>query len=199
MKKAMTEEKKISGVKLHLGVDTNGLPHAMSVTTANVTDRDGAVEMIRNCAPNLSDVAKVLCDGGYTGENFASAVGALIDAEVEVVKRNELHKFVVIPKRWVVERSNAWLEKFRRLWKNCERKLHTSLQMTVLAFISLLLAAYEQVINLSSSSHKLLDRYFLVSPAVDKVFFCIKILWINSSFLLLSQIAKSSAEIISFL
>ena len=134
--------KKISGIKLHLGVDTNGLPHAMSVTTANVTDRDGAVEMIRTCAPNLSNVAKVLCDGGYTGENFATAVGVLIDAEFEVVKRNELHKFAVIPKRWVVERSNAWLEKYRRLWKNCERKIHTSLQMTALAFISLLLRRY---------------------------------------------------------
>jgi transposase len=122
--------KKISGIKTHLAVDTNGLPHGINVTTANVTDRDGAIEMIQNCAPNLSDVAKVLCDGGYTGENFANAVEALIDAEVEVVKRNELHKFVVIPKRWVVERSNAWLEKFRRLWKNCERKIHTSLQMT---------------------------------------------------------------------
>lgn len=45
----------------------------------------------------------------------------------------------VIPKRWVVERSFAWLEKCRRLWKNCERKLHTSLQMVVLAFFVLLL------------------------------------------------------------
>ena len=50
-----------------------------------------------------------------------------------VVKRNELHTFVVLPKRWVVERSFAWLEKCRRLWKNCERKLNTSLQMVVLA------------------------------------------------------------------
>ena len=46
---------------------------------------------------------------------------------MEVVKRNELHTFVVLPKRWVVERSFAWLEKCRRLWKNCERKLNTSL------------------------------------------------------------------------
>jgi transposase len=45
----------------------------------------------------------------------------------------------VIPKRWIVERTFAWLEHFRRLWKNCERKIHTSHQMTVLAFITLLL------------------------------------------------------------
>ena len=48
---------------------------------------------------------------------------------MEVVKRNELHTFVVLPKRWVVERSFGRLEKCRRLWKNCERKLNTSLQM----------------------------------------------------------------------
>ena len=57
---------------------------------------------------------------------------------MEVVKRNELHTFVVLPKRWVVERSFAWLEKCRRLW-NCERKLNTSLQMVVLAFTVLIL------------------------------------------------------------
>jgi transposase len=131
--------KKVSGIKIHIGVDTNGLPHAISTTTANVTDRDGAIEMLKTCAPNLENVAKVLCDGGYTGENFANAVKYLIGAEVEIAKRNELHKFAVIPKRWVVERTFAWLEHFRRLWKNCERKIHTSLQMTVFAFIVLLL------------------------------------------------------------
>jgi transposase len=87
-------------------------------------------------------VAKVLCDGGYSGENFARAVKVLIGAEVEVVKRNELHRFAVLTKRWVVERSFGWLEKFHQLWKNCERKIHSTLQMTVLAFISLLLKRY---------------------------------------------------------
>ena len=138
----MMVEKKISGIKLHLGVDTNGLPHAFCVTTANCTDRNGALEMIESCKPNLSNLVKVLCDGGYTGENFANAVNVLVSAEVEVAKRNELHKFAVIPKRWVVERTFAWLEKFRRLWKNCERKIHTTLQMTTIAFIALLLKRY---------------------------------------------------------
>ena len=62
-----------------------------------------------------------------------------IDATVQVVKRNELQSFVVLPKRWIVERSFAWLEKCRRLWKNCERKLNASLQMVHLAFLRLLL------------------------------------------------------------
>ena len=70
---------------------------------------------------------------------FAAAVQSLLEASAEVVKRNELHIFVVLPKRWVVERSFAWLEKCRRLWKNCERKLNTSLQMAVLSFAVLIL------------------------------------------------------------
>ncbi len=60
-------------------------------------------------------------------------------ATVQVVKRNELHAFVVLSKRWIVERSLARLEKYRRLWKNCERKLNSSLQMIHLAFLRLLL------------------------------------------------------------
>ena len=76
---------------------------------------------------------------GDTPKPFATAVQSLLGASVEVVKRNELHTFVVLPKRWVVERSFGWLEKCRRLWKNCERKLNTSLQMVVLAFAVLIL------------------------------------------------------------
>lgn len=60
------------------------------------------------------------------GKPFADAVKKLIDAEVQIAKRNELHTFVVLPKRWIVKRSFAWLEKCHRLWKNCERKLHTN-------------------------------------------------------------------------
>ena len=62
-----------------------------------------------------------------------------LEATVQVVKRNQLHTFAVLPKRWVVERSFGWLEKCRRLWKNCERKLNSSLQFVHLAFLVLLL------------------------------------------------------------
>ncbi len=131
--------KKISGIKRHIAVDTQGLPHAIYITTAEITDRSSAVRMVENAKENLSGVKNVLVDAGYTGENFATQIKTIIGATVEVIKRNELHSFVVLPKRWVVERSFAWLEKCRRLWKNCERKLNTSLQMVVLAFTALLL------------------------------------------------------------
>ena len=134
--------KKVSGIKLHITVDTLGLPHALHVTCANVTDRKGAEAMIALNLDALSSVEKFLVDGGYSGENFANTIREIHGATVEVVKRNELHQFKVLPMRWIVERTFGWLEKNRRLWKNCERKLHTSLEMTVLAFLSLLLRRF---------------------------------------------------------
>lgn len=127
--------KKVSGIKRHIFVDTQGLPHALAVTTADVTDREGALITLLGARHNLTNVKNILADGGYTGEKFEKVVKILIGAKVEIAKRNELHTFKVIPKRWIVERSFAWLEKCRRLWKNCERKLNTSLQFMVLAFL----------------------------------------------------------------
>ncbi len=131
--------KKVSGIKRHLAVDTQGMPHAIEVTTADINDRQGAVLALLLNADILSEVVKVLVDGDYSGEPFAHRVEMILGAEVEVAQLNKLNQFAVIPKRWIVERSFAWLDKCRRLWKNCERTLHTSQQMVVLAFISLLL------------------------------------------------------------
>ena len=131
--------KKVSGIKRHIAVDTQGFPHAIAITTANVTDRNGGLEAISLAGEGLFGVQTVLVDGGYTGEPFATGVDARIGAQVEVVKRSELHEFVVMPKRWIVERTFGWLDKCRRLWKNCERHLHTSLSMLHFAFIAILL------------------------------------------------------------
>lgn len=120
-------------------MDSRGLPHLLHVTTANISDKAGAMEMLLSGKDRLGKVEKLLVDGGYNGKPFADFTREHLDAEVEVAKRSELHTFAVIPKRWVVERSISWLEKCRRLWKNCERKLASSLAMIRLAFISLLL------------------------------------------------------------
>ena len=131
--------KKVSGIKRHIAVDTQGLPHAFAVTAANVTDRAGAIDMFRGEKQEFILVEKVLVDGSYTGKTFANEIKDLLGADVEVAKRSDLHNFVVIPKRWVVERSFSWLEKCRRLWKNCERLISSSLAMMQLAFIRILL------------------------------------------------------------
>jgi transposase len=123
-------------------VDVRGLPYAICATTANVTDRNGAVIMFSEPNLHLPTLLKILCDGGYTGEDFAAKIKALTGAEVEIAKRSELHKFAVIPNRWVVERTFGWLDKCRRLWKNCERLFDTTLNMAKLALLSVLLRRF---------------------------------------------------------
>lgn len=95
---------------MHIGVDVLGLPYMIMVTTASVTDRNGAIDMVDyycDVTNHFSMLKKILVDGGYTGENFANAFKTLSGADVEVVKRSELHTFAVLPKRWIVERSFA--------------------------------------------------------------------------------------------
>ena len=112
------------------------------ITTADFTDRKGAIDMVTyycDYTDNLSEIKTMLVDGGYTGQNFADAIKEITGANVEVVKRNELHTFAVLPKRWIVERSFGWLDKCRRLWKNAERLLQNSFQMFSPAFVRLIL------------------------------------------------------------
>ena len=99
--------KKVSGIKRHIAVDTQGLLHAIAVTTAEVTDRKGALEAMDRCTVNLGHVQSVLADGGYMGQPFAQAVRDKLGAAVQIAKRNELHAFAVMPQRWIVERSFA--------------------------------------------------------------------------------------------
>lgn len=119
-----------------------GLPHAIAVTTVNVTNRDDAIKIILLNQDNLSNVKKFLADGGYSGKPFANKVKELCGTKVEVVKRNELHKFLILPHRWVIERLFDWLDKFRKLWKNCERNLLTSAQILTFAFLTILIRRF---------------------------------------------------------
>ncbi|WP_239823199.1 IS5 family transposase, partial [Lentilactobacillus parabuchneri] len=127
--------KKISGIKRHLAVDINGFPQAIHITRANITDRDGAIALVTLNLEQFKLVRTMMVDSGYTGQNFANEISSLTSAKVIVVKRNELHQFSVIPQRWLIERSFSWLGNYHRLWRNCERKLNTSLMMVSLAFI----------------------------------------------------------------
>ena len=79
------------------------------MTTAEVTDRKGALQALSRCKVNLGKVQSVLADGGYVGQSFAQAVEQTLaeEATVQIAKHIKLHKFAVIPKRWVVERSFA--------------------------------------------------------------------------------------------
>ncbi|MCJ2162723.1 IS5 family transposase [Lentilactobacillus kefiri] len=134
--------KKISGIKRHLAVDINGFPQAIHITRANITDCDGAIALVTLNLEQFKLVRTMMVDSGYTGQNFANEISSLTSAKVIVVKKNELHQFLVIPQRWLIERSFSWLGNYHRLWRNCERKLNTSLMMVSLAFIRLFLKRY---------------------------------------------------------
>ena len=120
--------KKVSGIKRHIAVDTQGLPHAIAITTADVTDRKGALQAFKRCKGSLGQVQSVLTDSGYTGEPFAQGVRDILGKHVmvQVAKRSELHTFKVMPKRWVVERTHAWNERARRLIMHHDRLLDVS-------------------------------------------------------------------------
>lgn len=81
--------KKISGIKRHIAVDTQRLPHAVAVTTAEVTDRKGILQAMTRCKPGLAQIQRVLADGGYVGRPFALAVDEILGALVQIAKRRE--------------------------------------------------------------------------------------------------------------
>ena len=121
------------------------LPHAIYMTTANITDRSGAINMVKYCC----DVKKIYTKFGKIRSMAAipdkilrMKFGGILRAEVEVVKRNELYTFSVFQKRWIVECTFCWLYKYRRLWKNCERFLQNSFRMIALAFIRIIFRRY---------------------------------------------------------
>ena len=91
---------------------------------------------------NLTHVQIFLVDTVHSGERFTNQVKDICGAQVEMVNRSQLHKFVVLPRRWMVERLFGWLDKFRRLWKNCERKLFISAQILTFALIAILIRRF---------------------------------------------------------
>ncbi|PEQ04124.1 IS5/IS1182 family transposase, partial [Bacillus toyonensis] len=78
----------------------------------------------------------------YTGTSFVQSIKETIDCSVEIMKRSELHKFVVLPKRQFGEQMFISLRDYRRLWRNCERTLETSRQSCLLVGLSILLKRF---------------------------------------------------------
>lgn len=131
--------KKINGRKRHLLVDTLGLLMAVCVTTACVQDRDGIKKLLKTFGVHRKKLHKIWVDGGYRGE-IIEWVKSKFRLCLEVVLRSDdIKGFVVLPKRWIVERTFSWLNNHRRLSKDYERYPKTSETMIQIAMIRLML------------------------------------------------------------
>jgi transposase len=118
--------KKVTGRKRHILVDTLGLLLNVVVHPADVQDRDGARLVLDQRTRRLFPfIERIFADAGYQGARVAKSPARTGSWIVEIVKRNEAHKFVVLPKRWIVERTLAWISRNRRLARDFERSAHT--------------------------------------------------------------------------
>ena len=131
--------KKINGRKRHILVDTLGLMITVVVTTACVQDRDGIKKLLKTFGVHRKKLHKIWVDGGYRGK-IIEWVKSKFRLCLEVVLRSdEVKGFVVLPKRWIVERTFAWINNHRRLSKDYERYPKTSETMIQIAMIRLML------------------------------------------------------------
>lgn len=125
--------KKLKGRKLHALVDTEGLPMRVVVHSAGIQDRDGAALVLDRIRQSFPWLALVWADGGYNAAQVDAAVAKVPVLRMEIVKRtDDMKGFVVLPRRWVVERTFSWLGRNRRLAKDFE-----NLAQTLAAFVAI--------------------------------------------------------------
>ena len=116
--------KKVKGRKRHILVDTLGLLLSVVVHPADIQDRDGAYEVLRQARRLFPFIERIFADGGYRGEKMALVVARTGSWKLEIVKRSNAAGFEVLPKRWIIERTFAWISRCRRLAK--ERTLRAN-------------------------------------------------------------------------
>ncbi len=132
--------KKIKGRKRHIVVDTEGfLLHAV-VHEASIQDRDGAVIVLKQVRKLFPFLELIWADGGYRGPKLAKEFQKIASWKLEIVKRDEdASGFEVLPRRWVVERTFAWMGRNRRLAKDFEKIVETSIAYLEVAMIQLMI------------------------------------------------------------
>lgn len=126
--------KKIKGIKRQIAVDEDGLPLCIDVTTANVHDSKGVDNLLNDLKLSYPHLALIKVDKGYRG------VQSITGMEIKCVKSNYgSSNFVPLQGRWVVERTIAWMDNYRRLVRNYERYLSTARAMAYLVSIAIVL------------------------------------------------------------
>jgi putative transposase len=133
--------KLIKGKKRHVLVDTQGLLLHAIVHSAGIQDRDGGLSLLATLFGQFPFLATLFADSAYEGPIFRGGLAQILPClKTEIVKRSDHRKgFVVLPKRWIVERSIAWLNRCRRLAKDWENLNRNALAFLKLASIRLML------------------------------------------------------------
>ncbi len=133
------ENKKVKGRKRHILTDTGGLLVAGMVHAAHIQDRDGAPLLLASIRQAFPWLRHVFADGGYAGPKLRVALEKIGQWTMEIVKRSDdMTGFTVLPRRWVVERTFAWLGRNRRLAKDFEATIASAEAWLMIASIQLL-------------------------------------------------------------
>ncbi len=131
--------KKVKGRKRHIITDTNGLLVAAQVHRADIQDRDGAVPLLTAIRPLFVWLRHVFADSAYAGEKLTAALASRGKWTIEIIKRSDAATgFVLLPRRWVVERTLAWLNRNRRLAKDFEATIASAEAWIYIASVKLL-------------------------------------------------------------
>ena len=131
--------KKIKGRKRHIVVDTLGLMVGLVVHGAGVQDRDGAPAVLASIRRSWPWLRHVFADGGYAGDKLRAALAKIGAWTIEIVRRSDKAEgFQVLPRRWVVERTFAWLGRCRRLAKDWERSIASAEAWAAIAHVRML-------------------------------------------------------------
>ncbi len=120
-------------------VDTLGLMLAIVVHPGDVQDRDGARELLRHTRRRFPFIEVIYADGAYQGPKMAATVAKTGAWRIDIVKRNNVPRFAVLPKRWIVERTFAWISRNRRLARDFERHVRSVVAFIRLAMIRIML------------------------------------------------------------
>ena len=112
---------------------------AVIVHPASVQDRDGAEPLLRQARRLFPCIERVIGNAGYQGPKVAAAVARTGRWKIEIVRRCDIHKFVVLPKRWIAERTIGWISRNRRLARNFEWHCRIAAAFVRMAMIRIML------------------------------------------------------------
>jgi transposase len=130
--------KKVKGRKIHALVDTEGLPMRVVAHSAAIQDRDGAELVLDQIRRRFPWLELIWADGGYNARQVEAAVAKMPVLRMKIVKRSDdMSGFVVLPRRWVVERTFSWFGRNRRLAKDFENLAETLATFVIIASIQL--------------------------------------------------------------